>query len=321
MGSMDLTVSLSAGLRITPAQVTLMTHTTDSASCPASAFNVTCDTSVNKSSHIVSEAPHLMTLWDRRRLAQAGNLDTLPRDNSRPQCEFIHCACKVCQLFRTNKGDWKDSQCTKMVGYKCVQCRVCFDSSGHWCVQRESVKGCTGSTCEGLGSGNLIPFTSIMTTAQHSDLLPTCRTQVQLSVHQMAHKRKRIRRALDRRWQSRHEPFVVPDTLLEPTTTQVQLSSQNMVNEQRRTRSRAALAMWKPSANLVPVTGQILQASPTRSHIPSMFATMVCTAVAHGSEWAKARVLVDSGSEHPPLISQNMADKLGLAGPISGEGT
>jgi len=115
MGSIDLIVSLSAVLRNTPTQGTLLTHTTDSASCPASAFNVTCDMPVNKSSHIVSEEPRLMALWDRRRLAQAGNLDTLPRDNSRPQCEFIHCACKVCQLFRTSKGDWKDSQCTKMV--------------------------------------------------------------------------------------------------------------------------------------------------------------------------------------------------------------
>ena len=52
-----------------------------------------------------------------------------------------------------------------------------------------------------------------------------------------------------------------------------------------------------------------------------MFAAMVCTAVAHGSEWAKARVLVDSGSEHSPLISQSMADKSGLAGPISGGAT
>ena len=108
-----------------------------------------------------------------------------------------------------------------------------------------------------------------------------------------------------------------------------------MANEQRR--NLAALAMWKPFANLVPVTGQILQTSPaqhtsgvrkpllvhdpTGPHIPSMFVVMVCTAVAHGSEWAKARVLVDSDSEHPPLISQNMADKLGFAGPISGEAT
>jgi len=60
---------------------------------------------------------------------------------------------------------------------------------------------------------------------------------------------------------------------------------------------------------------------PTGPHIPSMFAAMVCIAVAHGYEWAKARVLVDSGSEHPPLISQTMADTLGLASPISGETT
>jgi len=91
MGSMDLSVGLSAGLRITPAQVKVLTHTTDSASCPASAFNMTCDMPVNKCSHIVSEAPHWMALWDRRWLTQSANLDTLPRDDSRPQCEFIHC--------------------------------------------------------------------------------------------------------------------------------------------------------------------------------------------------------------------------------------
>ena len=109
---------------------------------------------------------------------------------------------------------------------------------------------------------NLTPFTSIMSTAQQSDLFPTCHTQVQLSVHQMAHERERIRRGLDRRWQNRHEPLVAPVTLVEPTTTQVQLSSQNMANEQRR--NRAALAMWKPSANLLQVTGQILEASPAQ---------------------------------------------------------
>jgi len=69
-------------------------------------------------------------------------------------------------------------QCTKLLGCKCVQCRVCFDSSGHWSVKRDSLKGCVVSTCEGLGSGNPTPFTSIMTTAQQSDLLPTCHTQV-----------------------------------------------------------------------------------------------------------------------------------------------
>ena len=121
----------------------------------------------------------------------------------------------------------------------------------------------------------------------------------------------------------------------EETTTQVQLSSHQIEHERRRI--HAALTRWQASLNLVPVTSQVPQVTPaqhssgvrksmlvhdpTGPHIPSMFAAMVCTAVAHGSEWAKARVLVDSGSEHPPLISQSMADKLGLAGPISGEAT
>ena len=50
----------------------------------------------------------------------------------------------------------------------------------------------------------------------------------------MAHERKRIHRALDRRWQSRHEPLVVSSTLVETTPTQVQLSSQNMAQDSGR---------------------------------------------------------------------------------------
>jgi len=127
----------------------------------------------------------------------------------------------------------------------------------------------------------------------------------------------------------------MPVTQCEETTTQVQLSSQQIEHERRRI--RAALARRQASSNLVPVTSQVPQVTPAQNtsgvrksmlvhdptgpHIPSMFAVMVYTAVAHGSEWAKARVLVDSGSKHPPLISQSMADKLGLAGPISGGST
>ena len=58
---------------------------------------------------------------------------------------------------------------------------------------------------------------------------------------------------------------------------------------------------------------------PTGQYIPSMFAVMVYTEVTHGSAGVKVKVLVDSGIEHPPLMSQSMADKLRFAGPISGE--
>ena len=39
---------------------------------------------------------------------------------------------------------------------------------------------------------------------------------------------------------------------------------------------------------------------------------MVCSAVTHGLHWLPTRVLVDSGSKNLQLISQVLADRLGL---------
>jgi len=154
------------------------------------ACDLSCDKQVIKSANVFVEPPHLLALWDRRRVAQAGNLDTLPRDTSRPPCEFIHCKCSVSSVakeigkIRSIPNYWDVSVCS-----------VEFVST----VWDTGVSNASPSTCEGLGSGNHMTMTSIMTTAQQLDLLPTCHTQVQLSIHQMAHEHKRIRRALDRR--------------------------------------------------------------------------------------------------------------------------
>jgi len=59
----------------------------------------------------------------------------------------------------------------------------------------------------------------------------------------------------------------------------------------------------------------------TQLHIPALMAAMVGSALAHGPEWEKARLLVDSGTEHPPLISQTLTDRLGLQGPVAGGAT
>jgi len=55
------------------------------------------------------------------------------------------------------------------------------------------------------------------------------------------------------------------------------------------------------------------------SHTPVLATTMaelVCASLAQGPSWDKARLLVDSGSEHPPLISTRMAKQLGLEGQV-----
>jgi len=45
-------------------------------------------------------------------------------------------------------------------------------------------------------------------------------------------------------------------------------------------------------------------------------AALVCASLAQGPSWDKARLLVDSGSEHRPLISTRMANQLGLEGQV-----
>ena len=45
-------------------------------------------------------------------------------------------------------------------------------------------------------------------------------------------------------------------------------------------------------------------------------AALVCASLAQGPAWDEARLLVDSGSEHPPLISTRMAAQLGLEGQV-----
>jgi len=99
--------------------------------CVSPLHTALCESQLTESSTSVLEAPHLLALWSRWQAAHAGNLETLPCDTSCPQCEFIHCQCESCASFHTTGDNWQNSQCTQLVGCKCVQCRVCYDSSGH----------------------------------------------------------------------------------------------------------------------------------------------------------------------------------------------
>jgi len=46
--------------------------------------------------------------------------------------------------------------------------------------------------------------------------------------------------------------------------------------------------------------------------LATTMAALVCASLAQGPSWDKARLLVDSGSKHPPLVSTRVATQLGL---------
>jgi len=48
---------------------------------------------------------------------------------------------------------------------------------------------------------------------------------------------------------------------------------------------------------------------------------LLAASMSVGPAWERARLLVDSGSENPPLISQSLADRMGLHGPLAGGAT
>ena len=69
----------------------------------------------------------------------------------------------------------------------------------------------------------------------------------------------------------------------------------------------------KPVAQHTALVRRLPQ-QPT-SHTPVLATTMaalVCASLAQGPSWDEARLLLDSGSEHLPLISTRMANQLGL---------
>ena len=48
---------------------------------------------------------------------------------------------------------------------------------------------------------------------------------------------------------------------------------------------------------------------------------LLAVSMSVGPTWEQARLLVDFGSEHPPLISQSLADQMELRGPLAGGAT
>jgi len=118
--------------------------------------------------------------------------------------------------------------------------------------------------------------------------------------------------------------------------TQCQLSSEQIESERRWVKAvldHQRQALWGQHLTTVSWVSAPLPAqfrtqvrryitAPTlslgmHSHFPTLMTAMACSQVAHCDAWANA-CLVDSGNDHPPLISQTLVDTLGLSGPIAG---
>ena len=101
---------------------------------PESSNEHTCFVSHHTSK--IREPQHMVALRMRWKKAKAGSLLSIIRDLSSPPCDFIHCSCAQCQIFRQDSETWQPGSCRAVVGCKCPRCWLYYDSTGHWDSKR-----------------------------------------------------------------------------------------------------------------------------------------------------------------------------------------
>jgi len=247
----------------------------------------------SESTGSIREPLHMVALRARRKKAKAGNIFSLTRDVARPSCEFIHCPCAVCLTFRKDGKTWQPGVCRSVAGCKCPRCRRHYDSTGHWDSKRVTS---AQLYIDMLGfnvsvSGTQGPFIPTMhpTNQSHQPVTMGPVTQPSRHRHREQYHDRRTQQSLKR-------PALV--SALQP----VLVSSAKLHTPVAQHTALVRLAPQQPNI-----------------HTPVLATTMeglVCASLAQGPSWDKARLLVDSGSEHPPLISTRMAKQLGLEGQV-----
>ena len=241
----------------------------------------------------IREPPHMVALRARRKKARAGNVLSLTRDVSRPSCDFIHCPCAVCSTFRKDTNTWQPGVCRSVAGCKCPRCRRHYDATGHWDTTRAAsaqlyldMVGFDVSVA--CAQGPLITTTpSTNQSDQPVAMGPV--TQPSRHRHRAQYHDRRTQQSLKR------FPLV---SALQPVLV-------------------SSAKLHAPVAQHTAFVRRVPQQPDT--HTPVLATTMaalVCASLAQGPSWDKARLLVDSGSEHPPLIRTRIANQLRLEGQV-----
>jgi len=193
--------------------------------------------------------------------------------------------------FRKDAKTWQPGVCRSVAGCKCPRCRRHYDSTGHWDSRRATR---AQSYIDMLGFNMSVscaqgPLITTMhpTNQRNQPVTMGPVTQPSRHRHREQYHDRRIQQSLKRPpLVSALQPVLVSSAKLHTPVAQ-----------------HTALMRRPPQHPNI--------------HTPVLattMATLVCASLAQGPSWDKARLLVDSSSEHPPLISTRMAQQLGLEG-------
>jgi len=255
----------------------------------------------------------------RRKEVQAGSVCQLNPTLNQPTCEFIHCPCSVCDQFRAVHTSWKTAPCLQQPGCKCPLCRSAFNSQGHWDPAKMD-RLCTirGLSMESMGVRTIVK--GVWQTLQRTPLrqwlslepprcyvAPTVRTWTPQEWREI---KKDARLVLRDRRQAFFES---------KDRQRLQIHSEKV------TANKLLLLHQRKTGSIAQHMGYVKRVSSTgldtKGKHTTILPILLAASMSVGPTWERARLLVDSWSEHPPLISQSLADWMGLRGPLAGGAT
>ena len=88
------------------------------------------------------------------------------------------------------------------------------------------------------------------------------------------------------------------------------------IHSEKVTTNKLLLLHQRKTGSIAQHTGYVKRVSSTgldtKGNHTTILPILLAASMSVGPTWERARLLVDSGSEHPPLISQSLADRMGL---------
>jgi len=237
----------------------------------------------------------------RRKGVQTGSVCQLSPPLDRPTCEFIHCPCSVCDQFRAGPTSWKTAPCLKQLGCKCPHCRLAFNLQGHWDPVKMdrlcAIQGLSGErTCAGTIVGGVWP--TLQRTPLHQWLsLEPPRCHVAPMVRTWTPQEWRdIRKNACLGLRDNRKAFLESEDRqhLHIHSEKVTANKLHLIHQ----RKTGSIAQHMGYVKRIQFTGLDTRGTDT-TILPILLATFMLV----GPTRERARLLVDSGSEHLPLIS------------------
>jgi len=97
------------------------------------------------------------------------------------------------------------------------------------------------------------------------------------------------------------------------------------IHSEKVTANKLLLLHQRKTVSIAQHMGYVKRVSSTgldtKGKNTTILPILLAASMSVGPSWERARLLVDSGSEHPPLMSQSLADRMGLRGPLAGGAT